>query len=519
MMKNRIGILAGIPVLLFFGWFLWTEVLNQQNFPEWEQEILAGIQTLSPEAVSTYRIGDVDNYPGNIYRLTPRTEEQRIREEQFWRSIRAEREDLDTSRLSVAQLESYEAIRLTESSVLDLPWEWWAMNLFHPEYGIQQKLPLFLIHSHHIEEVDDCEGYLYRIRELPKRLEEAIIETERVASIGWAMNANQLKQAAAQLRAWAATPVKEQEIYRSFGKKVTRLDPTVINEYQELDYLIDASTSMEEDLIPLLSRIANRLEQINPSERNTLTRDQQILWTSVMAGEMLDMDQTDSELRFALGDLPEGFALGNDSLESPVASVQLYNEIFNASAGILPSYPTQRIRLNTPPAEAPQAVWYTIPGSFDQVVFPVLIVPDTLYTYHDWLSIYQLGVPGMAWKNALERESGRINWPAIDASDARMAGWGMASLDLLQQKLLWFSRDSLLLETYADRGYFLDRMAALDWQMMTGQELGVVPSPAEAGWQQEHPGWYLATWYWWRKWRQQLEALDWTLNGLPTTGE
>lgn len=514
-MKNRIGILAGIPVLLFFGWFLWTEVLNQQNFPEWEQEILLGVQTLSPEAVSKFRVGSIDNYPGFIYRLTPRTEEQRIREEQFWKTVRSEREELDTSRLSISQLEAYKSIQLAEASVLDLPWEWWAMNLFHPIYGIQKELPLFLSHSHHIEDVDDSEGYLYRIRELPERLEEAIIETERVASIGWAMDSEALKLAASQLRVWASTPVKQQEIYRSFGKKITRLDPTVINEYQELEYLIDVSTSIEEDLIPLLSRIADRLEQINPVERKALSQEEQILWASVMAGEMLNTDQLASDLRLALQEVPGDFGLGNDSLEVPVASTRLYNEIFNASAGILPAYPTQRIRLNPPPAEVPDIVWRTIPASYDQQVFPVLIVPDTVYTYQDWISIYQTGVPGIAWKNSLERETGRINWIFPETNDARMAGWGMASLDLLQQKLLWFSRDTLLLNTYVARGHFLARMAALDLQNMSSLDLGLNPSQEEQAWQEEHPGWYLASWSWWRKWRTKLEASDWTMNDLP----
>lgn len=511
-MKNRIGVLAGIPVLLFFGWFLWTEVLNQQNFPEWEQEILEGIQALSPEAVSEYRVGNIDNYPGFMYRLTPRTEEQRIREEQFWRNIRAEREELDTSRLSAAQLESYQAIRLTESIVLDLPWEWWAMNLFHPEYGIQNKLPLFLIHSHHIEDVDDAEGYLYRIRELPARLNEAIIETERVASMGWVMDSLLRKEAASQLRQWAATPVKQQEIYRSFGRKITRLDPTVINEYQELEYLIEVSDFIEDDLVPLLTKVAARLEHVGSENRTSLSSEQKILWASAMAGVKLDSEQIRKQLQPMLSEPPSVEIPEEDSLEIPVETTRIYNEIFNASAGILPAYPAQRIRLHRAPQEARGAVWKSIPGSFDQKVFPVLIVPDSVYTYQEWISVYQVGLPGVAWKRSLERESTKMNWTSIEVEEARMAGWGMASLDLLQEKLLWFSRDSMLLSAFETGKYRLTRLAAADLQNIFPSANHSCCSEEERRIVARHPGWYLAQWISWKQWKEELSGNNWKIN-------
>lgn len=513
-MSTRIGILAGVPALIFIGWFLWTEVIDYQDFRTWEQEILESYQVLDPEAVSRYRSGEVDNFPGYYFRLTPRAETQRINVEQFWKQIRTERlafvkEDLD----SISQ-KHYDQIAYLEAQYLDMPWEWWAMNLFNPSSGLQAELPQFLTFSHGVSDLEKAEGYMYRVRELPARLEEALVETERVATLGWVMDSVSIRMAAKQLRNWAATPAKEQAIYRSFGTRLTRLDPTVINEYQELEYLIDVAKVLEEKVNPVLLRIADRLEALPGREVGMAHLPQPVFqtWINLLMEQEIDLPGLEqSLLHFAYGiDFSEA-----DSLPYPMSSSDLLEEITAATAGILPAYPRQKIRMRSLPPESGYTDPVMVPGSLDGLTFPVLALNDSARTYQQILDVYQAGLPGGTWLAQMLVENDKPGWTHMARSKAELMGWGMVGLDLMQEKLLWFSRDSTLLAAYYNQGRQLTLAAYMDLMInVKGNDpyKGTLPAIREQVLQA--PGYFLATWMWWYTWQGRMEECEWDVACL-----
>lgn len=513
-MSTRIGILAGIPALLFFGWFLWTEVIAYEDFRTWEQEILESYQVLDPEAVSRYRVGNVDNFPGYFFRLTPRTEAQRINVEQFWNQVRIERKEFARADLDSVSQQHYDQIAYLEAQYLDMPWEWWAMNLFNPATGLQTELPQFLAFSHGVSDLEKAEGYMYRVRELPARLEEALVETERVASVGWVMDSISLHNAAKQLRNWAATPAKEQTIYRSFGTRLTRLDPTVINEYQELEYLIDVAKVLEEKLSPVLLNIANRLENL-PSREIGMTHLPQPVFQIRMNRLMADTVDLDA-VKERLTALISGSILPvPDSLAFPISSADLLEEITAATAGILPGYPRQKIRMRTIPLESGSAEPVIVPGSLDGLTYPVLAIKDSARTYQEILDVYQAGLPGGTWLAQMLVEANQPGWTHLARSEAELMGWGMAGLDLMQEKLLWFSRDSLLLSAFQSRGEYLKKAAYLDLMINfyneTPREIQI---PVMQDVVLQSPGYFLATWMWWQIWEDRLKDCEWNVACL-----
>lgn len=513
-MSTRTGILAGIPALLFIGWFLWTEIIVYQDFRTWEQEILESYQILDPEAVSRFRAGNVENFPGYFFRLTPRTEAQRINEEQFWKQVRTEREAFTKEDLDSVSQQHYDQIAFLEAQYLDLPWEWWAMNLFNPSSGLQIELPQLLAYVHHVSDLDEAEGYMYRIRELPARLEEALVETERVASIGWVMDPVSLQTAAQQLRRWAATPPKEQMIYRSFGTRLTRLDPTVINEYQALEYLIDVAKVLEEKVGPLLVRIADRLEALPAREAGMVNLPKPAFqtWINVMMADEVDLEAAEQRLVSSIG---ESILLTPDSLIYPISSSDLLEEITAATAGILPGYPRQKMRMRSIPTESGNADPAIVPGTLDGISYPILAMNDSARTYQEILDVYQAGLPGGTWLAQMLVESDVPGWAHLARSEAELMGWGMASLDLMQEKLLWFSRDSALLAAYQIRGACLKQAAYLD---LSVNFKGEQPVEGRSALLQQQvlrsPGYFLASWMWWEIWQHRLKACDWDVACL-----
>lgn len=513
-MSTRIGILAGVPALIFIGWFLWTEVIDYQDFRTWEQEILESYQVLDPEAVSRYRSGEVDNFPGYYFRLTPRTETQRINVEQFWKQIRTERlafvkEDLD----SISQ-KHYDQIAYLEAQYLDMPWEWWAMNLFNPSSGLQAELPQFLTFSHGVSDLEKAEGYMYRVRELPARLEEALVETERVATLGWVMDSVSIRMAVKQLRNWAATPAKEQAIYRSFGTRLTRLDPTVINEYQALEYLIDVAKVLEEQVSPLLLRIADRLEALPGREAGMSHLPQPVFqtWINVLMQREVDLEAASKRLSAGMREsrLPVV-----DSLAYPISSSDLLEEITAATAGILPGYPRQKIRMRTIPLESGSAEPVIVPGSLDGLTYPVLAIKDSARTYQEILDVYQAGLPGGTWLAQMLVESNQPGWTNLARSEPQLMGWGMAALDLMQEKLLWFSRDSLLLSAFEVRREHLIQAAYMDLMInVKGNDPSRGTLPAIREQVLQSPGYFLATWMWWYTWQGRMEECEWDVACL-----
>lgn len=508
-MSTRIGIFAGIPALLFIGWFLWSEVITYEDFRTWEAEIIEGYQVLDPEAVSRYRVGNVDNFPGYFFRLTPRTEAQRINEEQFWKQVRAEREAFSREDLDSVSQQHYDQLAFWEAQYLDMPWEWWAMNLFNPATGIQKELTQFMSFVHYVGDLDHAEGYMYRIREIPARLEEAIIETERVASIGWVMDRVTLQATTSQLRQWASTPAKEQMIYRSFGTQLTRLDPTVINEYQALEYMIDVAKVLEEKVNPLLLSIADRLDALPVRQAGMTHLPQPVFqtWINVLMADQVDLEEVEQRLSASMK--PSTLRQA-DSLTFAISSSDLLEEITAATAGILPGYPRQKIRMRNSPVESGGDEPSIIPSPLDGVSYPILAMRDSARTYQEILDVYQAGLPGGTWLGQMLVESNQPGWTYLARSEAELMGWGMIALDLMQKKLLWFSRDSSLLAAYHSRGEQLTEAAYQDLMInFNGQNPEEGQDSSYKNEVLQSPGYFLATWMWWQIWNDRLSGCEW----------
>ncbi len=521
-MKLKPGILLGIPVLLFFAWFIWTKGIAYQEFSLWAAEIPERLQVVDPEAVSRYRAGDVADYPGFFYQLTPRTEEQRIREEQFWKTIREERLAFPQSELDSTQQELYDRLAAHESQFLDIPWQWWAMNLFNPITGVQVRLQELLIYKHHIAEVDDCEGYINRLREVPERLREALRETKQVARSGWVLDSLVLKEAVAQLRAWASVSVREQALYRSFATRMTRLDPTVINEYEQIDFLVEASNILEEELLPALNTIADELSQLPrraPGLKHLPVNLYPIL-RLVHAGDTIVSLQQPGIDQLDFSSYP-----GPASPISTIDPATVLQQIRQSTAGILPAYPAQQVRARVPDASQVFGLPHLIAGTSDQTHFPVYLGPDSGRVHQMILDLYQHGIPGAGWLSQLELEKGESRGGVVLDQRARYAGWGLASLDLLQEKLLWFSRDSALLQRFTDQSIEVAILAELEayiqsdegeigdldqlpwWQGLDEKKRRSILIPILA-----QPGMAAGRSVWYEKWLIRLKACEWDVS-------
>ncbi|MDP5169711.1 MAG: DUF885 family protein [Bacteroidia bacterium] len=506
-MSNRLGILAGIPILGFLGWLLWTQLIGPGDFGAWQRELLSDYQEIDPEAVSRYREGNIEMYPGFIYRLAPRDEAQRQRIENFWREKREERLEFDRNRLDSTQQRYMDRLAVMEKEWLDLPRQWWAMNLFQPLTGIQVELPLFLAYRHHISSPEDCKGYIYRLRELPARLSEALLETEKAAADGWVLDSTSLAETVKQIRIIAATPVKEQLLYRSFGTRITRLDPTVINEYQSLDFLIEAATELEENILPTLTILADRLEKLSPAP--SLPENIFEILVQVRAGTMLDLNDVSAQIESRFRETTVNEALANTALA--LNHEEVLREITRSTAGILPQYPQQDARIRFYPQEYADLRPRLLKSTRDEALFPILMLSDSTDERELMLDIYQFGVPGAAWLQQLEVESNAAAWLMMADQSASEEGWGLTALGLLQSKLLWFSRDSLLLQAYEHR---LARATTLAWLDISIHHKGLSPQTAQEqlaakGWTTApqlieqvitSPGSFVAIWYWWQTW-------------------
>ncbi len=463
---KRIGIVSGIAVLGLLSWVIWTKGGKAGDFVAWEETLLTSYQYLDPEAVSRYRAGSVSSYVSFSFQLKERDQEQLVREKAFWQEKRSERLTFDPLSLDSLARSRWEALKYLEARFVDLPAEWYAMRFFHPEDGLQSELLLLLTHLHHIASVDDCEGYVYRLRTLPLRFREALAATEQAAATGWVMDSLSLRIAVEQLRTLAEMPVKELILYRTFGTRITRLDPTAINEYQAVEFLLQAAKTLEEDFQPTLLLVADRLAALTPSAPGMDRLPEPIFdtWLSTMifrdslpAGWRESLQQAfDRVPPLFLPPLRDKVRLNQDSI---------LKQIRSSTEGILATYPAESIRLREQPKHLMGLRPQLLSGTRDGMVFPVLLLPEEGDPYETTLDIYQYAIPGAGLQRQLLVESEQPMWQLAADHRAAEEGWGRYGLSLLQDKLLWFSRDSLLLQAYEQRAASGTVLAWLDWQL------------------------------------------------------
>ncbi len=520
-MSARIGLLLGLPVLAFLGWLLWTEVIQGNGFITWQEEIVLSAQQLSPDLVSEFRAGSLANYPGFVFRLTPQDEAQFLREKAFWEGVKATRTSYDTLGWSAADQQASALLERLETSHLQLPWLELARESLHPASGWHLRNLYLLAYQHHIGSTEDCDGYIYRLREYPDRLAEALRAQESAAAAGRCLDSSLVNQTVQQLRAWAATPIREQLIYRRLATRMTRLDPTAINEYQAIEYLRQTGELIEKTLVPAWLAAADRLEKLACANDVPFSLSGNVFfdWSASLAG----LPAPDAATLEALKAQVDSLVVSPLSL-SPAAPVDLQpflKEIAQATEGILPEQLYERVRLQQTAGNWAGQPGWVIPGTKDSALFPIISLPDSGQREALILDLYQLGVPGAAWMHQWLVESPLPAWRLLAHNADQQAGWGLAALELLHTRILWFSRDSALQQAYHRRMAWASSSAWLDAQLH-GQAAAfdvVVNALKKAGWSEADlaimklevtgtPGHALARWLVWHGWQQKLAGCE-----------
>lgn len=520
-MNARIGILLGLPVLAFLGWLLWTEVFQGNAFLAWQEELLPSAQQLSPDLVSEFRAGSLANYPGFAYRLTPQDEAQFLREKAFWEEVRVTRSGYDTARWNAADKRALTLLERLETSQLALPWVEVARTALHPVSGWHLRSLYLLAYTHHIGSTEDCDGYIYRLREYPDRLAEAVSAQEAAAKAGRCPDSSLLNQTILQLRTWAAMSVREQILYRSLATRMTRLDPTAINEYQSLEYLRQTAELIEQTLAPAWRAAADRLEAIAcpVSSPFPLSSADFLNWSASRAGLPAPEPGLLARLQ-AMADSPGAPAYA----PTPAASTDLrlpLLEIAQATEGILPGQLKEKVRLQQPGVAWTGNSPRVISGTRDSALFPIVILPDSGHREELLLDLYQFGMPGAAWMQQRLVESEQPQWRLLAHNSDQQAGWGLAALELMHTRILWFSRDSALQQAYFHRMARVTAMALLDARLHNegaGYEQALATLHG-AGWSesdlmkmqsevQNAPGQALSRWLVWQWWHDQLNACE-----------
>ncbi|GAB4409370.1 MAG: DUF885 family protein [Bacteroidia bacterium] len=167
----------------------------------------------------------------------------------------------------------------------------------HPVWGIQAVGPQFLVESHVLDEREDCNAFLLRLRKLPDAVADAHTRARAQVAAGTRPHPRVLAQSRDQMRAFAALDPLENPVYQSLALRLSRMDPVQVNEYQAVDYLTQTSAYLEESVYPAYRRAAAWLD-------------------SLLAGPAADLPATDYATDYAMhlayacdGDAPDAAML------------------------------------------------------------------------------------------------------------------------------------------------------------------------------------------------------------------
>ncbi|MEM7657066.1 MAG: DUF885 family protein, partial [Bacteroidota bacterium] len=129
-----------------------------------------------------------------------------------------------------------------------------------PFDGIQLRFPLYLLAQHPIHNKEEAEAYMGRIDIFAEELLGLQEWMKRQEENDLLPPAFLIERSLAQVEALLATPAKEHPLYVHLGRKLVRVNPTEMNEWEATDYLIRLEDIIEQRLYPAWQELATVLE-------------------------------------------------------------------------------------------------------------------------------------------------------------------------------------------------------------------------------------------------------------------
>ncbi|MEZ4772665.1 MAG: DUF885 domain-containing protein [Bacteroidia bacterium] len=136
----------------------------------------------------------------------------------------------------------------------------------NPVDGPQVSLPgLFALH-HEMTTQDEANHYLIRLRNVDESIEETIKVTREREAKGIHLPPSLIAAMRAQIARFLAIPPDQNPFYIGYARKLIKIEPTEINEYESANLLEQSSHVVEQEIYPAYTRLDEFLAQLPARE-------------------------------------------------------------------------------------------------------------------------------------------------------------------------------------------------------------------------------------------------------------
>ncbi|MCB0852210.1 MAG: DUF885 domain-containing protein [Bacteroidetes bacterium] len=270
--RKHIPVIIGL-VLLFLlvvrvAVYLWNQSHDEST---WFRKVVLVTFDNEPEMLSIEKPAIREELSRYKNRLTDISAEAEKNQAELARNYLTEWEALDHGHSDL----DFEAKQKLIKSYLDYLAEhdsfftyWFPAN---PYNGVQVTLPSFFSVYHPMDTKEDCKAFIARLKSVDSKINQAIEGIAYRRNLGFIPPPEMITGSIAQIDTFLALPLDENPFYINFSRRVIRINPTEMNEYEAARYLSHISTILDDEIKPSYQKLRTTLEDI-------LTEKGKIAW-------------------------------------------------------------------------------------------------------------------------------------------------------------------------------------------------------------------------------------------------
>ncbi|MDX2245405.1 MAG: DUF885 family protein [Bacteroidia bacterium] len=244
--------------------FAWDK---SHNLDKWVEIVSIAMIENDPETISRLRPsfrGQLGSYNEKLTSHEDLLKKNALLAEGFLREM----EKRDTTRFTDRQRLTYTLIRRSlQNSVKKSEFSDFFFPL-NPVEGVQTRLPELFAQHHEISSRDDANAWVIRFRNVDESILIALRDAEARVKKGFLPQPSLIAATRKQIADFLQLPVMQNPFYTGYARKLVRLDPTELNEYDAAKLLEQTANILENEIYPAYRQLDIFLSELpsNPEQ-------------------------------------------------------------------------------------------------------------------------------------------------------------------------------------------------------------------------------------------------------------
>lgn len=252
-------LLAGGIWLARFAWD------REHDIDQWAERVAVAMVENDPEFLSEIR-PTLRTQAGNYDRKLTSQPDLLIKNASLAQGFLQEMAQIDTTTFTHRQRITYTLINRSLQAATQKATFADYLFLLNPIDGVQTSLPaLFALH-HEMTTQDQANNYLIRLRNVDESINEAIKLAQEKEKKGIPIPPSLIAAMRGQIARFLAIPPDENPFYIGYARKLVKIAPTEINEYESANLLEQSSHVVEQEIYPAYTRLDEYLAQLPASQ-------------------------------------------------------------------------------------------------------------------------------------------------------------------------------------------------------------------------------------------------------------